>query len=442
MSPWAKKAAVAIGALVLALLWTNSRILMLRRSQDPARPTVLSAYYVYHEMAVSLGEGRPGQMDLGRYTAALENPLVDYPVDRGTGSYVPYYALDIGYSFLVQLGRLAFPTLPDTHLRALALQLLCDAPMVGFVYFLFHRWHPLLGWAAALLYVANKVFIQLGAVAFYYYWDVPLCISVLGMLLLASARPGEGARWLVLAGAGLGFGVWLRASWWPLTALFFAVAATSRELRRRLLPAFVVFAILATPQLVRSSVARGYPALSTRATWHVALVGLGYYPNAHGFDGRDESVFRLMQQRYGVSDRLDDYGPEDRAARGVYLDILRRDPAFVLRSFLGRLWESLSGTTIDSMAPYLGVPQAAYRAACLAGLVLMIRRGGDRRLVGVAAAGAFLLYTGVTSLFYFVGLAYDNVSQVGLFVLFVGLLDSVLGRFARPGPGAPVAPTR
>ena len=31
---------------------------------------------------------------------------------------------------------------------------------------------------------------------------------------------------------------------------------------------------------------------------------------------------------------------------------------------------------------------------------------------------------GLTSLFYFVGLAYDNVSQVALFVLLMGFLDS------------------
>jgi hypothetical protein len=33
------------------------------------------------------------------------------------------------------------------------------------------------------------------------------------------------------------------------------------------------------------------------------------------------------------------------------------------------------------------------------------------------------VYVLITSLFYFVGLAYDNVSQVALFVLFLGGLD-------------------
>jgi hypothetical protein len=309
--------------------------------------------------------------------------------------------------------------------------------MVIFVWFLFRRWNPWLGWAAAFLYLANKVFIQLVAISFYYYWDIPFTLVVLGLLLRASSDPRRAGRWLGLAGACLGFAVWVRATWWPLAAVFFAVAFSAPELRRRLVPALVAFCVLAVPQAARSSIARGQPALSTRATWHVAVVGLGYYPNAHGLDARDESVFLAMQRNHGVSDRLDDYGPEDRAAREVYMGILRSDPGFVIRSFLGRLWESLSGTTRDSMAPYLGMPQAVHRLSCLAGLVLMLRAGGERRLLGLAAGGMFLLYVGLTSVFYFVGLAYDNVSQASLLVLFVGFLDALLRR-ARKRVAAPV----
>ena len=35
--------------------------------------------------------------------------------------------LDVGYSFIVEAARLAFPSLPDNHLRAPALQLVMDA---------------------------------------------------------------------------------------------------------------------------------------------------------------------------------------------------------------------------------------------------------------------------------------------------------------------------
>ncbi len=50
----------------------------------------------------------------------------------------------------------------------------------------------------------------------------------------------------------------------------------------------------------------------------------------------------------------------------------------------------------------------------------MMIRGGDRRVLAVAAAGMYVIYVVLTCVFYFVGLAYDNVSEVTLFVLFMG----------------------
>ena len=89
-----------------------------------------------------------------------------------------------------------------------------------------------------------------------------------------------------------------------------------------------------------------------------------------------------------------------------------------------------------------------YRVLCLLSLIAMLIRGGDRRLLGIAAAGTYVIYVLLTCVFYFVGLAYDNVSEVTLFVLFMGGFDSVLyvGRraldripaFARAAPPAPL----
>ena len=61
-SPFIRKMMIALGALLLALLWSNARILGLRKHQDPAGPTVLSAYYVYHGMAAALEEESPWQL--------------------------------------------------------------------------------------------------------------------------------------------------------------------------------------------------------------------------------------------------------------------------------------------------------------------------------------------------------------------------------------------
>jgi hypothetical protein len=428
LPPTLKAAFVAACLVATALLWANSRILALRKHQDPEKPIVLSAYYVYHGMAAALEEGRLGQLDLARYQryVALDNPNAVYgslPGDERT-KFVDYYSLDVGYSFLVELARLAFPALPDNHLRSLALQLLVDAGLVVLVYLLFATWDPILGALAAPLYAGNKVFCWLVSFAFYYYWDVPLCFAVLSLLLLAYRYAPRAGLWLGIAGCVLGFGVWLRASWWPLTGLFCAIVLLTPPLRRKAPWLLLIFGLVAAPQVYRSSRARGSLALSTRASWHVALVGLGYYPNPYGLEAKDESVFRLIHEKYGTRVRTEDYGEHDQAAKREYLSILRNDPQFVWRSFRGRLRESLLGTTATSLAPYPLLSNALYRLLCVGGLVMMILAGGERRWLGLTAAGTYAVYVLVTALFYFVGLAYDNVSQVALFLMLLGGLEA------------------
>jgi hypothetical protein len=414
----------------LALLWINSRILILRHDQDPRNPTVLSAYPVYHGLAVALEEGRLGQLDVARYERydALRDPFAPYPPPSPPelARFVPYYSYDIGYAFVVEAARLAFASLPDNFLRSLALQALADAILLLLVVRLFWRWHPITGLFAGFLYVGNRAILHLMSVPLYYFWDVPLAFALIGLAMLAWQAPERSGRPLAWAGAALGFGVWLRGSWWPLAAVFFlclfAVAAT----RRRVVGALVVFAVVSAPQVARSSLARGTAALSTRVAWHVALVGLGYYPNSYGLRADDESVFARVCERYGVRARIEDYGAYDEAARREYLSILRRDPAFVLRSFLGRFVESLLGVTATSSPrPMPGVPNALFRALAACGLLVMVRAGGARRAVALLAFGLLVVYVFVTSLFYFVGLVYDNVPQVALITLLVGLFDAL-----------------
>src|SRR6185369_1076546 len=97
--------------------------------------------------------------------------------------WVNYYTLDVGYSFIVEIARLAFPTLPDNHLRALALQLVFDIALTVFVGFVFAEWHLALGLLAAYLYASNGIFYDLVSFAYYYYWDIPLTFIVLGAML-------------------------------------------------------------------------------------------------------------------------------------------------------------------------------------------------------------------------------------------------------------------
>jgi hypothetical protein len=125
-----------------------------------------------------------------------------------------------------------------------------------------------------------------------------------------------------------------------------------------------------------------------------------------------------------VQFRTEDYQAHDKAGRTEFFAILRLDPGFIIRSIAGRLLESVRGSTTVQSFPWFS--NVTYRILCLAGLAAMWWRGSDRRFIGLTAAGVYAIYVGLTCLFYFVSLAYDNVPQVLLFVLFLGLLDSML----------------
>jgi hypothetical protein len=427
---WLKRIVVAIAVVAIALQWVNSRVTILRQNQNPAHPVTLVTYPAFHSMATGLREGRIGQVDLAaveRYSL-LNNPSAPFERLPATAEHrwVNYYALDVGYSFIVEAARLAFPALPDNHLRSVALQLMIDAVLVVFVCFVFSQWNLFTGLAAAYLYASNGVFYDLVSFAYYYYWDIPLTFFVLGALLVALRRPAGATLWLTLAGLALGVGVWIRASWWPLSLFLAFVAASSPALRRRLLTPIVAFAVVATPQIVRSSLARGQLTFTTRAAWHVALVGLGYYPNPYGLRDQDEGVFELTRQKYGVKYKYEDYVEHDQAARKEFLSIWKNDRGFVVRSFVGRLEESLAGSAKSNVLSFLFFHNLTYRLLCLAGFVAMVLRGGEKRLIAIASAGSYAIYVVLTCIFYFVGLAYDSVSEVTLFILFMGGIEAAL----------------
>jgi hypothetical protein len=424
---WLKHALILLAAVIITLQWVNTRVAILRVNQDPSHPTVLATYPIFHSMAMGMREGRIGQVDLlaVRRYALLNDPSAPF-VRLPPGSehqWVNYYTLDVGYSFIVEAARLAFPTLPDNHLRALALQLVADVALMGVVYFMFSQWSVALGLVAAYLYASDGIFYDLVSFAFYYYWDIPLTFVVLGALLLACRRPAGATGWLALGGVALGGGVWLRGSWWPLSLFLFGVAAWQPALRKKLVVAVVLFALIAVPLVVRSSRARGRLTFTTRAVWHVALVGLGYYPNPYGLAASDGTIFELTRRKYGIAFRSEDYILHEQAAKTEFFSIWQKDKAFVIRSFAGRLKESLLGTTQTSVLSFIFLSNLTYRLVCLLGFVGMVARGGDRRVLAVAAAGTHVIYVLLTCVFYFVGLAYESVSEVTRFVLFIGAMD-------------------
>ncbi len=423
--PPLRRLTIAVAVVAITLQWVNTRVAILQVNQKLAHPSIYDTYSIYHSMAMGLREGRIGQMNLAaaqRFSSVHDSATEYERLPTDAGQWVNYYTLDVGYSFIVEAARLAFPSLPDNHLRSLALQLLVDAALVVFVFFVFSHWNVWLGLLAASLYSANIAARQLVSLAFYYYWDIPLAFVVLGALILALQRPAETARWLTLAGLALGFGVWLRGSWWPLSLFLFVVALCTPALRRALVAPSVAFVLLATPQLVRSSIARGHLTLTTRAAWHVALVGLGYYPNPYGLELKDVAVFKLTKDKYGVDFNMADYDVHDQAARREYLALWQKDRRFIIGSFLRRLGDSVAGSGESPSFSFVANPK--YRVLCLIGFVLMLLRGGASRVVGFAAGGTYAIYVLLTSTIYYVGLAYDNVTQVTLLILFVGGLDA------------------
>jgi hypothetical protein len=448
---WLKQTLIGLAAVAITLQWVNTRVAILRVNQNPSHPVVLATYPIYHSMAMGIREGRIGQVDLlaVRQYALLGNPSA--PFERlppgADHQWVNYYTLDVGYSFIVEVARLAFPTLPDNHLRALALQLVADVALMGFVFFMFSQWNFVLGLLAAYLYASDGIFYDLVSFAFYYYWDIPVTFVVLGALLLACRRPAEATAWLALAGVALGCGVWLRGSWWPLSLFLCGVAVWQPGLRKKLVVALVLFTMIALPAVVRSTRARGRLTFTTRAVWHVALVGLGYYPNPYGLEASDGTIFELTRRKYGVAFRSEDYYVHDQAARAEFFSIWQKDKAFVMRSFAGRLKESLLGSTQTSVLSFISLSNLTYRLVCLLGFVGMVVRGGDRRVLAVAAGGTHVIYVVLTCVFYFVGLAYENVSEVTRFILFLGAIDCALHlaqfavgrlwRFEVPSVGSP-----
>ena len=218
-----------------------------------------------------------------------------------------YYTLDVGYSFIVEAARLAFPSLPDNHLRALALQLVADAALVVFVFFVFSQWNAWLGLLAAYLYTSNGAFYDLVSFAYYYYWDIPLTFVVLGALLLACRRPAEATAWLTLAGAGARV---------RRVAARIVVAAVAVSVRRRALHAGAAAqAGRRRSSRLRSSRRRRWCDRRSRAGTDVhdarrlarragraRLLPESLRP---GGEGRD--VFKLTTDKYGVAFRSEDY---------------------------------------------------------------------------------------------------------------------------------------
>jgi hypothetical protein len=116
-----RRGAIAAAVFAIVLQWVNTRASILHVNQDPAHPVILDTYAFYHLMAMGLRDGRIGQIDLAavrRYQSLNDRSAPYERLPRnGPHEWVSYYSLDVGYSFIVEAARLAFPMLPDSRCR-------------------------------------------------------------------------------------------------------------------------------------------------------------------------------------------------------------------------------------------------------------------------------------------------------------------------------------
>ena len=435
----------AVTLVALVVLWASSRSGYYVRYQTPPQPLMHANYYTFHEMSVRMDEGAwLGNINLTRVSQRpFDRPYEPYDTVTPPGStYCDYYTLDPGFGLIVHAARKLLPFLPDSYLRTLALQGIADLLTLALLYCTIAIW----SWPAAVvgagLYATNPVFGYVVTIAFYYFWDGLLAITVLMALVwigrLGRTRRERGASIVALAGLGalLGFGVWLRASWATYAPALFGTLLLARGVRRRMWVAVAAFVVIASPTFYRASRADGHFAASSRMLWHTAHQGLGRFPNPFGIEDDDAYQFDLAKAEYGVDYNYCSYRQQDEAMRDHYHKVWREDPVFVMRSVSSRVFENVfRNAAVPNAFPRLwnwGLLAVAF----LGGIWLFIR-GGERRIVAIAAAAVFVIACGAVGFVYYVNGNYANVTQVCLVVLAAGAGDFIAA--LRPANRRPVS---
>ena len=124
-----------LAIVAITLQWVNTRVAILR---DEPESVASGRAGDVSDLPLD-GDGHAGRADRpGRSARGSATTRCSTICRRRSNGcppdaehqWVNYYTLDVGYSFIVEVARLAFPTLPDNHLRALALQLVVDAALV------------------------------------------------------------------------------------------------------------------------------------------------------------------------------------------------------------------------------------------------------------------------------------------------------------------------
>ena len=302
--PRLRRLTIAVAVVAITLQWVNTRVAILQINQNPAHPIdAYDTYSIYHSMATGLREGRIGQIDLAaaqRYSSLHDSrrPCTSdcRPTPSTSGSTTTRSTSAIRSSSRPRGWR--FRRCPTTTCGHWRCSCVVDAAARGLRVLRVLALEPVARTAGGVsVLVQLAVFFELVSFAFYYYWDIPLTFVVLGALHPGLSASGGNGALADPRGAGarvrrVAARIVVAAVAVPVRASPLCTPALRRSAGRR---RSSLFAILATPQVVRSSLARGHLTLTTRAVWHVALVGLGYYPNPYGLEANDEADLQADQ---------------------------------------------------------------------------------------------------------------------------------------------------
>lgn len=425
-----------VAGSLLLYWWSTTRIPRMQDYQMPPHPIMHGNYYTFHDMSEQWDQGKkPGTLDMtknGEYNT-VGNPYGDYSKfqpQQKQHYLCDYYDLDIGFLFPIDIARRMFSVIPDNYLRTLALQVYVDLLATAGVFAALFGWGWLPAMAGGLLYATNIAIAQQMSLAFYYFWDaiVALAALLLMMLLYGSARKRRinwsGVLLALALGALLGFGVWLRSSWAAYSFVLLGLLLLSRTFWKYIPIAVLAFIVCSSYPIVRASRLLGHFAVTTRQSWSAAFEALGKDPNIYGLENDDQYLFDVAREKYGAVDDNCQGTKRDAALKQEYLDVWRKDPAFVRHSIANRMY-------LGFLSNGARQNDEADRNALILALIgcgWLILRGGSRRWLAIPAASLFVVSTASICLVYFVTAHYNGVSQVCLCLLGAGSFD-LLGYF-------------
>jgi hypothetical protein len=349
--PW-QQALFILGLFLVFAVWFGTRVYTYNYFQRPDNPVTHPMTKIYHDMAVSLDEGRElGEVNVTRIIRNKnDKPTKPYNTQvQPNDSYQQFKPLDPGYGVIYAAARHIFYFIPDTIQRPIMLQLFCDAVILFLLFFTFYAWGWLPAVAAGLLYSTNIVFANAAATPWYHFWDGAICtITLIHLLwLYRAAKIGHRPQlFLILlalvVGTVLGMGVWIRSSWFVFAPVIFGVCLFSKTLRPWLIYMVVAYGLLAGTMVMRATDLRnGELSYSTRMSWHTAFQGLGRHPNPYGIEDNDLYLFERTKNNFGVDYNLTDYTTQDQAIKKDYLALWQKDPGFIVRSISQRIFSNI-----------------------------------------------------------------------------------------------------